>query len=87
MTLLEITDIGGGVVEIIYNDASQTTKSRLLRKSSFGDVQLMKDLSAVTIQGYDLIKISYEQITSINGVSNPADNQVVYDEFKAMMIT
>jgi len=85
-TLLQIADIGGGVIEVVYNDASSTQKSSLYRKDDFWNVYLDKGLTAVVVSGKITIYLSYEQITTIGGVTSPANNQAVYDALKAMMI-
>jgi len=85
-TLLEITDIGGGIVEVVYNDAQQGIKRKLLRKAMFWEVDLLEDLSVVTILGQTIINISYEHITKIGTAEPPISNQEVYDQLKTMMI-
>jgi len=86
MTLIEITDIGGGIIEVVYNDVQQGVQRKLLRKSMFWEVDLLEDLSVVTILGQTIINISYEQITKIGTAEPPTDNQEVYDQLKTMMI-
>jgi len=86
MTLIEITDIGGGIIEVVYNDAQQGVQRKLLRKSMFWEVDLLEDLSEVVVLGKNVIRLNFTQISKVGTAEPPISNQEIYDQLKTMMI-
>ena len=83
----EITDIGGGIIEVVTREDAAILSRRLIRKTDFREVEFQPSWDYVSLEGVNPVQLKFQDISKIGSVDNPVSNQAVYDAIKILIST